>query len=86
TLKYSITSEQAEAYPVIGTVSGRTLLDSFLFFPGVMHAGDIGRRGEGLVINGSRPLSNVFSINGGDNNDYELNIASSPLPNPEALQ
>ena len=86
TLKYSISPQEAAAYPVIGTAGGRSLLDTSLFLPGISPNTAVGLRGEGLVINGTRPLSNVFSIDGGDNNDYELGIAASPLPNPDALQ
>lgn len=44
------------------------------------------RLGNQISINGSRPHSISFSLDGGDNNDHELSQAASPLPNPDALQ
>jgi hypothetical protein len=85
TLRYSITREQAAASPVIATAVGRSLLNSVgMVIPGVSPGLD--PRGEDLIVNGSRPQLNVFMIDGGDNNDYELNKAGAPLPNPDALQ
>src|SRR5262249_18711788 len=87
TIKYTIRNKQVEALPMIATTSGRLILESLpLFLPGVSPAFSSGIRGEGLVVNGARPLSNSFSIEGGDNNDYELNRAAAPFPNPDALQ
>src|SRR5262249_9696069 len=72
---------------LIATITGRSILESLpLFLPGISPAFSSGFRGEGLVVNGARPLSNSFSIEGGDNNDYELNRAAAPFPNPDALQ
>jgi hypothetical protein len=85
TLRYSITQEQVAASPVIATSLGRSLLNSVaLVIPGVSPGFDL--RGEDLIVNGSRPQLNVFMLDGGDNNDYELNRAGAPLPNPDALQ
>src|SRR5262245_15228976 len=85
-IKYSVTTRQLETFPIIATTSGRTILDSLpLFLPGISPSFSVGIRGEGLVVNGARPLANSFSIEGGDNNDYELNKAASPFPNPDAL-
>jgi outer membrane receptor protein involved in Fe transport len=39
-----------------------------------------------MSINGSRSSSISFNLDGGDNNDQELNHAASPLPSPDALQ
>lgn len=87
TLKYSITREQTETYPIIATNAGRPILETLtLLVPGVSPWLGLGPRGETLSINGGRPLANVFLLNGGDNNDPELSIASSPFPNPDALQ
>ncbi len=86
-LKYSITREQAETHPVFIGPNGRTVLNTLpLIVPGVSPSLAPGERGEGLSINGSRPLANVFFLNGGDNNDAETSIAASPFPNPDALQ
>jgi hypothetical protein len=87
TVKFSVSNKQIEALPIIASSSGRTILDSIpLFLPGVSPTFSVGIRGEGLVVNGARPLANSFSIEGGDNNDYGLNRAASPFPNPDALQ
>jgi carboxypeptidase family protein len=87
TLKYSIGSEQVESTPIIATLAGRNMMDTIPFLvPGILPGFSSGQRGEGLVVNGARPLSNVFMIDGGDNNNYELNKASSPFPNPDAVQ
>jgi hypothetical protein len=87
TIKYTIANREIEAFPVIATTSGRSILDSLpLFLPGISPAFSAGIRGDGLVVNGARPLSNSFSIEGGDDNDYELNRAAGPFPNPDALQ
>ncbi|MEW6211284.1 MAG: carboxypeptidase regulatory-like domain-containing protein [Acidobacteriota bacterium] len=85
--KHSITREQTETHPVIASNSGRNIIDTLpLLVPGVSPWLDVGPRGESLSVNGGRPLVNVFLLNGGDNNDAELSIASSPFPNPDALQ
>ena len=85
TVKYTLTKTQVEAHPVIATPSGRSLLAAdALVMPGIYPG--YGPRGEGLVINGARPLSNSFSIDGGDANDYELNRAATPIPNPDAVK
>jgi hypothetical protein len=87
TIKYTVTNKQIESFPLIATTSGRSILESLpLFLPGISPALSSGVRGEGLVVNGARPLSNSFSIEGGDDNDYELNRAAAPFPNPDALQ
>ena len=87
TIKYTIPNKQVETLPIIATTAGRSILESLpLFLPGISPAFYLGIRGEGLVANGARPLSNSFSIEGGDDNDYELNRAAAPLPNPDALQ
>jgi hypothetical protein len=87
TIRYTIPASQIDTLPMIATAAGRTILDSLpVFLPGVLPAEYVGIRGEGLVVNGARPLSNSFSIEGGDNNDYEQNRAASPFPNPDALQ
>src|SRR5262249_3503202 len=87
TIKYTIPNKEVEALPLIATITGRSILESLpLLLPGISPAFSSGFRGEGLVVNGARPLSNSFSIEGGDNNDYELNRAAAPFPNPDALQ
>src|SRR4030095_13285617 len=47
---------------------------------------DANRLGSQMSINGSRPSSISFNLEGGDNNDHGLNQAASPLPNPDVLQ
>src|SRR5262249_51226754 len=87
TVRYSISSEELDRHPTMAPSSGRSILDSLpTLLPGVFPGFYVGIRGEGLAVNGARPLANSFSIEGGDNNDYALNKAASPFPNPEALQ
>ncbi|MEW6212644.1 MAG: TonB-dependent receptor, partial [Acidobacteriota bacterium] len=87
TLEYSITREQTETFPIISTSEGRAILESLpLIVPGVTPLLLTGKLGEGLSINGARPLANVFTLNGGDHNDTESSLAVSAFPNPEALQ
>jgi hypothetical protein len=82
-----VPNKEVESFPIVGTASGRTILDSIpLFVPGISPTFFVGGKGEGLTVNGARPLANSFNVDGGDNNDYELNQAASPLPNPDALQ
>ncbi|HEU4391392.1 MAG TPA: carboxypeptidase-like regulatory domain-containing protein [Blastocatellia bacterium] len=87
TLSYSVNQDVVRSLPVIGTASGRSVVSSLSLLPAPLSpALDVGVRGEGIVNNGARPISNVFAIDGGDNNDYEQNRAAAPLPNPDALQ
>jgi hypothetical protein len=93
TVKYSVSNEQVRGLPVMTGLVGRTVLSVLPFLvPGVTPTdtfGSIGtgnRRGESMSINGNRTLSISYNFEGGDNNDSELNLASSPFPNPDALQ
>ncbi|HEU4391393.1 MAG TPA: carboxypeptidase regulatory-like domain-containing protein, partial [Blastocatellia bacterium] len=86
-VKYSMTQREVERKPVVGSFSGRTVIDSYsLYLPGLYPGLTGGSHGEGIVVNGARPFSNVFMIDGGDNNDYEQNHSALPLPNPDAVQ
>ena len=94
TLKYSMTGRQVAALPVWSTALGRNGLAVFPFLvPGVSPTSATGsadalvnRLGSQMSVNGSRPSSINFNLEGGDNNDLEYNRASSPLPNPDVLQ
>jgi hypothetical protein len=94
TLKYSITNRQVISLPVFTSDLGRNALGVFPFLvPGVSPTTTLGsarsdanRLGNQMSINGSRPSSISFNLDGGDNNDHELNQAASPLPSPDALQ
>ena len=94
TLKYSITNRQVTSLPVFTSDLGRNTLGVLPFLvPGVIPTttfgsarSDANRLGNQMSINGSRPSSISFNLEGGDNNNDELNQAASPLPNPDALQ
>src|ERR1700730_1516602 len=94
TVKYSITNRQVISLPVFTSDLGRNALGVFPFLvPGVSPTTTLGsarsdanRLGNQMSINGSRPSSISFNLDGGDNNDHELNQAASPLPSPDALQ
>jgi len=94
TVKYSITNRQVISLPVFTSDLGRNTLGVFPFLvPGVSPTTTLGsaksdanRLGNQMSINGSRPSSISFNLDGGDNNDHELNQAASPLPSPDALQ
>lgn len=94
TLKYSMTGRQVSALPVWSTALGRNGLAVLPFLvPGVSPTSATGsadalvnRLGSQMSVNGSRPSSINFNLEGGDNNDLEYNRASSPLPNPDVLQ
>ena len=94
TLKYSMSGSQVAALPVWSTALGRNGLSVLPFLiPGVSPTAATGsadalvnRLGSQMSVNGSRPSSINFNLEGGDNNDLEYNRASSPLPNPDVLQ
>jgi outer membrane receptor protein involved in Fe transport len=94
TTSYSISNEQVISLPVLTTSLGRNTLGVLAFIvPGVAPATALGpaepdsnRKGNQMSINGARPTSISFNLDGGDNNDHELNQALGPLPNPDALQ
>ncbi len=94
TLKYSMSGKQVAALPVWSTALGRNGLSVLPFLvPGVSPTAATGsadalvnRLGSQMSVNGSRPSSINFNLEGGDNNDLEYNRASSPLPNPDVLQ
>lgn len=88
TIRFSSSSEQISLQPIIAASrTGRTVLDILpLLAPGIIPGVFVGPRGEGLFVNGSRSIANSFTIDGGDNNDPEQNIAGVPFPNPDALQ
>ena len=86
-VRYSMTRREVERKPVVGSFSGRTVIDSYsLYLPGLYPGLTGGSHGEGIIVNGARSLSNVFMIDGGDNNDYQQNRSALPLPNPDAVQ
>lgn len=93
-LKYSLTHRQVAVLPVFTSDSGRNTLGVLpLVVPGVTPTTVFGSAqthfnlsGSEMSINGARPDSISFYLDGGDNNDREFNHAVSPLPNPDALQ
>ncbi len=93
-VKYSVTNEQVISLPVLTTTLGRNTLGVLSFLiPGVSPSSaagsaqaDSNRRGNQMSINGSRPSSVAFNLEGGDNNDHEFSSSASPFPNPDALQ
>lgn len=93
-VRYSISNKQVVGLPVWTTSLGRNGLAVLPFLvPGVVPTATAGsadssvnRLGGQMSINGSRPSSISFNLEGGDNNDNELNQAASPLPNPDVLQ
>lgn len=93
-VRYSVTNRQVVSLPVWTTSLGRNGLAVLPFLaPGVVPTATSGsadssvnRLGGQMSINGSRPSSISFNLEGGDNNDNELNQAAAPLPNPDVLQ
>jgi hypothetical protein len=89
-----MSGSQVSALPVWSTALGRNGLSVFPFLiPGVSPTAATGsadalvnRLGSQMSVNGSRPSSINFNLEGGDNNDLEYNRAASPLPNPDVLQ
>jgi hypothetical protein len=94
TLKSAIGERQVGSLPILTSSLGRNTLGVLPYtVPGVSPTvpfgsgqSDTNLRGNQMSINGSRPSSVSFNLDGGDNNDYALNQASAPLPNPDALQ
>ena len=94
TVKYSVTNEQVRGLPVMVSTTGRNPLTVLPFLvPGVSPTDNYGttsfatnRRGGDMSVNGARPTSTSYNFEGGDNNNYEENVAASSLPNPDALQ
>lgn len=94
TIKYSVGNKLVTSLPVFTSDYGRNTLGVLPFLvPGVVPTSatgsaraDANRLGNQMSINGSRPTSISFNLEGGDNNDQELNQAASPLPNPDVLQ
>jgi hypothetical protein len=94
TLRYSVDSRQIGTLPVWSTALGRNSLGVFPFLvpgvspitPGGTADASVNRLGSQMAINGARSTSVSFNLDGGDNNDYELNRAAAPMPNPDAIQ
>lgn len=91
TVKQSITNDQVAGLPVFSSSAGRSVLGTLPFLaPGVTptaaFGGSSNSRGVNMSVNGSRPNSISYNLDGADNNDSEFNRAASPLPNPDALQ
>ena len=94
TLKYSIQSRLLSALPVWSTSLGRNSLGVLPFLvPGVNPVSSVSiadastnRLGSQMSINGARPTAISFNLDGGENNDYELNRAAGPMPNPDAVR
>src|SRR5262249_50401551 len=94
TIKSAIGERQVGSLPILTSTLGRNTLGVLPYtVPGVTPTvpfgsgqSDTNLRGNQMSINGSRPSSISFNLDGGDNNDHALNQASAPLPNPDALQ
>src|SRR5262249_52941541 len=94
TLRSVIGERQVSSLPILTSNLGRNTLGVLPYtVPGVLPTvafgsgqSDTNLRGNQMSINGSRPTSISFNLDGGDNNDYEHNQAAAPLPNPDALQ
>ena len=94
TVKYSVTNEQVSGLPVLTSASGRNPLTLLPFLvPGVTPTNNYGTTsfttntfGGDMSVNGARTTSVSYNLDGGDNNNYEENVAASTLPNPDALQ
>ena len=93
TSSYSMNQRQIVSLPVFTSDAGRNAMGVFPFsVPGVIPTSVFGAAethvnfyGNQMSINGSRPNSISFYLDGGDNNDPELNRAAMPPPNPDAL-
>ncbi len=82
TLKEVVDAERIVNLPL----NGRNALQLQRLIPGA--AGVVGRgqgQNESISINGSRPNSNNYRLDGGDNHDPYFNTPSV-FPNPDALQ
>lgn len=94
TVKYSVTNDQVKGLPVMVSTTGRNPLTVLPFLvPGVTPTNNYATasfttntRGGDMSVNGARPTSTSYNFEGGDNNNYENNVAASSLPNPDALQ
>jgi hypothetical protein len=92
-LKYSITNQQVSGFPVLTSVTGRNALTLLPFLvPGVTPTDSLGTArnsnttGSAMSINGSRPASNSYNLEGATNNNPEFNEAATSFPNPDALE
>lgn len=68
-------------------LNGRNALQLVRLVPGVVSsAGNNGLgQNEGISVNGARGTANNYLLDGGDNNDPQLNTAAL-IPNPDALE
>ena len=68
-------------------LNGRNALQLQFLVPGVVPgtgANNLGQN-DAVSVNGSRGISNNYMLDGGDNNDPQLNVAII-VPNPDALE
>ncbi len=68
-------------------LNGRNPLQLVLLVPGAVSApgGSNLNRNDGIAVNGGRGTSTNYTLDGGDNNDPQQNVAAV-LPNPDALE
>ncbi len=83
TLKEIIDERRITELPL----NGRNALQLVRLIPGAVSGGGNNGLGQndGISINGARGTANNYLLDGGDNNDPQLNTAAL-LPNPDALE
>lgn len=94
TLSHRLAGDRLTDVPVWSTAFGRNGMSVFPYMvPGIIPTNSRGsadpsvnRFGSAMSINGSRPSSIAFNLEGADNNDHEFNRAAASLPNPDALE
>jgi hypothetical protein len=89
TIKHIVIEEQIRDLPIIAGALGRSVLDRLpLLVPGVTPTSvtnNLNARGGSYSVNGARPETINFTINGGDNNDQLNGTAASIAPNPDVI-
>lgn len=68
-------------------LNGRNALQLVRLLPGAVSAGGNNGLGQnnGIAVNGARGTANNYLLDGGDNNDPQLNTAAL-IPNPDSLE
>lgn len=88
-IKHVVVEEQIRDLPIFAGAFGRSVLDRLpLLVPGVTPTSvtnDLNVRGGSYSVNGARPETINFTINGGDNNDQLNGAAASVAPNPDVI-
>jgi len=83
TIKETVDERRITELPL----NGRNALQLVRLVPGAVSSGGNNGLGqnEGISVNGARGTANNYLLDGGDNNDPQLNTASL-IPNPDALE